>query len=53
MFDGSTAGRAFESAAAPYIFLGLALVSVLFWLWTRYEIRKYHENAESDSDEES
>lgn len=39
MFDGSTTGRAFESAASPYALGAITVVSVSAWLWFRYLIR--------------
>lgn len=38
----SSAGRAFESAAALYIFIVLVVLSFVLWLWGWVQIRTYH-----------
>ena len=38
MFDGSTSGRGFESALAPYAFGAIFCVTVVAWVW--FEVLK-------------
>ena len=48
MFDGSTTGRAFESAAAPYVLGVLAVISIALWLWGRYELRRPDDKSKTE-----
>lgn len=50
---GSTSGRGFESAFAPYIWGAMVVVALLLWIWFHYDIRKreLEEQGEKGQDE--
>lgn len=51
MSIGSTSGRGFESAASPYVFGAIVVVSLLLWVWFHYDIKRMkREEAEDEED---
>jgi hypothetical protein len=45
---GSTSGRGFESAFAPYVWGAVILIALLLWVWFHYDIRKRERKEEAE-----
>lgn len=48
LFDGRTAGRAFENAFTPYFYGGIAIISIAAWVWFHFDIKKHAKKSNSD-----
>lgn len=51
MSIGSTSGRAFESAAAPYVFGAILILCIALWLLFERDIRKRRKDEARDREE--
>ena len=50
MFDGSYIGRGFESALGPYVFSGIAVISILLWVLFHFQIRRFKKEEQAEKD---
>ncbi|WP_371156511.1 hypothetical protein [Jannaschia sp. 2305UL9-9] len=50
MFDGATTGRGFETALAPWIWGGIAVLSVAVWLAFHIQLRRHARTRQDEDD---
>ena len=51
MFDGSTSGRGFETALAPWLWGILVALALVFWVWHEVWIRRGDGDSGPDDDD--